>query len=309
MEKEILIFGHKSPDTDTICSSIVHEILDKKKGINCTKAVRLGKINKETEYVLNNLGIKEPDLIEKVKEEQEVILVDHNDFAQSVDGIEGAKILKVVDHHRIGNFRTSEPLYYTAKPYGCTATILFEEFKNLELEIEQKEAKLMASCIISDTLLLKSPTTTEYDKKALEELAKIAHIDINTYGIDMLKAGTDLQDFTAEELVNLDYKKMDRDGRKFAIAQVNTVDIENVLKRQEELEKAMKNEMDKNNLEIMVLAITDILNSNSEIIALGKNIDEVIKNAFNKKLENNRAFLEGVVSRKKQLLPNIDKNI
>lgn len=309
MEKEILIFGHKSPDTDTICSSIVHEILDKKKGINCTKAVRLGKINKETEYVLNNLGIKEPDLIEKVKEEQEVILVDHNDFAQSVDGIEGAKILKVVDHHRIGNFRTSEPLYYTAKPYGCTATILFEEFKNLELEIEQKEAKLMASCIISDTLLLKSPTTTEYDKKALEELAKIANIDINTYGIDMLKAGTDLQDFTAEELVNLDYKKMDRDGRKFAIAQVNTVDIENVLKRQEELEKAMKNEMDKNNLEIMVLAITDILNSNSEIIALGKNIDEVIKNAFNKKLENNRAFLEGVVSRKKQLLPNIDKNI
>lgn len=309
MEKEILIFGHKSPDTDTICSSIVHEILDKKKGINYTKAVRLGKINKETQYVLNHLGIKEPDLIEKIDEGQEVILVDHNDFAQSVDGIEGAKIIEVVDHHRIGNFRTSEPLYYTAKPYGCTATILFEEFKSLGLEIEQKEAKLMASCIISDTLLLKSPTTTEQDKKALEELAKIANIDINTYGIDMLKAGTDLDDFSAEELVNLDAKKMDRDGRKFAIAQVNTVDIQSVVKRQKELEKAMKNEMEKNNLELMILAITDILNSNSEIIALGKNVDEVIKKAFNKKLENNRAFLEGVVSRKKQLLPNIDKNI
>ncbi len=309
MEKEILIFGHKSPDTDTICSSIVREILDKKKGINNTKAVRLGKLNKETQYVLNYLGIKEPDLIEKIDEGQEVILVDHNDFSQSVDGIEDAKIIEVVDHHRIGNFRTSEPLYYTARPYGCTATILFEEFKNLGLEIDQKEAKLMASCIISDTLLLKSPTTTEHDKKALEELAKIANIDINTYGIDMLKAGTDLDDYTAEELVNLDAKKMDRDGRKFAIAQVNTVDIQSVVKRQEELEKAMKIEMEKNNLELMVLAITDILNSNSEIIALGKNIDEVIKKAFDKKLENNRAFLEGVVSRKKQLLPNIDKNI
>ena len=309
MEKEILIFGHKSPDTDTICSSIVREILDKKKGINNTKAVRLGKLNKETQYVLNYLGIKEPDLIEKIDEGQEVILVDHNDFSQSVDGIEDAKIIEVVDHHGIGNFRTSEPLYYTARPYGCTATILFEEFKNLGLEIDQKEAKLMASCIISDTLLLKSPTTTEHDKKALEELAKIANIDINTYGIDMLKAGTDLDDYTAEELVNLDAKKMDRDGRKFAIAQVNTVDIQSVVKRQEELEKAMKIEMEKNNLELMVLAITDILNSNSEIIALGKNIDEVIKKAFDKKLENNRAFLEGVVSRKKQLLPNIDKNI
>ena len=102
---------------------------------------------------------------------------------------------------------------------------------------------------------------------------------------------------------------MYRDGRKFAIAQVNTVDIQSVVKRQNELEKEMKNEMEKNNLELMILAITDILNSNSEIIALGKNVDEVIKKAFNKKLENNRAFLEGVVSRKKQLLPNIDKNI
>lgn len=309
MEKEVLIFGHKSPDTDTICSSIVREILDKKNGCNYTKAVRLGNINKETQFVLNYLGIKEPDLIEKIEEGQEVILVDHNDFAQSVDGIEGAKILEVVDHHRIGNFRTSEPLYYTAKPYGCTATILFEEFKSLEHNIEKKEALLMASCIISDTLLLKSPTTTEHDKKALEELSKIADIDINTYGLDMLKAGTDLDNFTAEELVNLDAKRLDKDGRSFIIAQVNTVDIPSVLERQDDLENAMRNEMDKNGLELMVLAITDILNSNSEIIALGDNADEVIKKAFDKKLENNRAFLEGVVSRKKQLLPNIDKSI
>lgn len=309
MEKEVLIFGHKSPDTDTICSSLVREILDKKNGWNCTKAVRLGDVNKETQYILNYLGIEAPELIEKVEEGQEVILVDHNDFAQSADGIENAKILEVIDHHRIGNFRTAEPLYYTAKPYGCTSTILFEEFKSLGHKIEKKEAILMASSIISDTLLLKSPTTTEYDKKALKELAEIANIDVNTYGLDMLKAGTELDDFSAEELVNLDAKDFEKEGKKFVIAQVNTVYINDVLKRQEDLENVMRNEMNKNGLELMVLAITDILNSNSEIIALGENAEDIIYKAFDKKLENNRAFLEGVVSRKKELVPNIDKSI
>lgn len=308
MENKVLIFGHKNPDTDSICSSIVHEILDKKNGWN-TKAVRLGNVNKETQYVLEYLGIEAPELIENVEEGQQVLLVDHNEFNQSIDGIEKAKILGVTDHHRIANFETSEPLYYNAKPYGCTSTILFEEFRRLGHEIEKKEAILMASAIISDTLLLKSPTTTEHDKKALEELAKIAEIDVNTYGLEMLKAGTDLDDFTAEELVNLDAKKLEKDGKKFVIAQVNTVSIEDVLTRQEELENAMKNEMQIKGLELIVLAITDILNNNSEIIALGNNIDEIIEKAFNKKLENNRVFLEGVVSRKKQLLPNIDENI
>ncbi len=309
MENKVLIFGHKSPDTDTICSSLVKEILDKKNGLNNTKAVRLGELNKETEYVLNYAGIEVPELIKEVEEGQEVVLIDHNDFDQSADGIEKAVILSVIDHHRIGNFRTAEPLYYTAKPYGCTSTILFEEFKIEEHKIEKKEALLMASAIISDTLLLKSPTTTEYDKKALEELAKIAEIDIEAYGLEMLKAGTELDSYTAEELINLDAKSLEKDGKKFVIAQVNTVSIEDVLKRQEELEEAMQNLIKLKGLDLMVLAITDILNSNSEIIALGNNAEEVIQNAFGKKLVYNRAFLEGVVSRKKQLLPNIDKNI
>ena len=307
MENKVLIFGHKNPDTDTICSAIVEEILDRK---NCweTKAARLGTVNKETQYVLNYLGLEAPELIEKVEEGQEVILVDHNEFNQSVDGIEKAKILGVTDHHRIANFETLEPLYYTAKPYGCTSTILFEEFKQLGHEIEKTEAILMASAIISDTLLLKSPTTTDHDRKALEELGKIADINVEEYGLEMLKAGTDLDDFSAEELINLDAKNLDKDGTKFVIAQVNTVSIEDVLKRQNELEEAMKNAIAEKGLSLFVLAITDILNSNSEIIALGTKTDAVEK-AFDKKLENNRAFLEGVVSRKKQLLPVIDKNI
>ena len=308
MEEKVLIFGHKNPDTDSICSSLVKEILNKKNGYENNKAVRLGNINKETQYVLNYLGIEAPELIEKVEEGQQVILVDHNEFNQSVEGIEKAKILGVIDHHRISNFETSEPLYYTARPYGCTSTILYKDFVQKGIEIEKTEAILMASAIISDTLLLKSPTTTEHDKKALEELAKIANIDVNEYGLEMLKAGTDLDDFSEEELINIDAKSLDKDGTKFVIAQVNTVSIEDVLKRQEKLEEVINKEIEEKGLSLFILAITDILNSNSEIIALGSKTD-VVEKAFDKKLENNRAFLEGVVSRKKQLLPQIDKNI
>lgn len=308
MEEKVLIFGHKNPDTDTICSSIVQERLNKKNGWNSTKAVRLGNINKETKYVLDYLKIDEPELIETISEGQEVILIDHNSFNQSANGIEKAKIISVVDHHRIADFETTEPLYYTAKPYGCTSTILFEEFKTCDYEIEKSTAILMASAIISDTLLLKSPTTTQHDKNALEELEKISGINIKEYGLEMLKAGTDLDDFTAEQLINLDSKNMDKNGTKYVIAQVNTVSIEDVLKRKDELEQAIMREIDKNDLDLFVFTITDILNTNSEVIVLGDKA-EAVEKAFNTKLENNTAFLEGVVSRKKQLLPNIDKNI
>ena len=308
MENKVLIFGHKNPDTDTICSAMVKEKLNIKNGHNNSKAMRLGEISKETKYVLDYLNLKAPELLEEVEENQKVILVDHNEFSQSVKGIENAKIIGVVDHHRIANFETSEPLYYTARPYGCTCTILYKDFVEKGLEISKEEAILMASAIMSDTLILKSPTTTKHDEKALEELEKIAGIDIKAYGLEMLKAGTNLSDFTAEELINLDAKKIEKNGVGIVIAQVNTVSIEETLERKEELEKAINGEIEKQGLDLFILAITDILNSNSQIIALG-NKSKVTEKAFGKELENNSMFLEGVVSRKKQILPNIDKNI
>ena len=308
MKDEILIFGHKNPDTDSICSALVKERLNQRNGYTNSKACRIGKINKETQYVLDFLKLEAPMLIDKIEEGQKVILVDHNEFSQSVEGIENAEIIGVVDHHRISNFETTTPLYYTARPYGCTCTILYNDYKEKNLDISKEEAILMASAIISDTLLLKSPTTTDQDKKALDELEKIAGIDINKYGLEMLKAGTDLGDLSEAELINLDAKSLDKNGTKFVIAQVNTVNIDDILKRQKDLESAINSEIEKREIHLFVLAITDILNSNSEIIALGKRIDAVEK-GFDVKLENNRAFLKGVVSRKKQLLPNIDKNI
>ena len=308
MSEEILIFGHKNPDTDSICSAMVKERLNIKNGHNNSKAKRLGAINKETKYVLDYLKLEAPELIESVEEGQKVILVDHNEFSQSVNGIENAKIIGVVDHHRIANFETSEPLYYTARPYGCTCTILYKDFVEKGLEISKEDAILMASAIISDTLLLKSPTTTKHDVKALEELEKIAGIDIKEYGLEMLKAGTDLNEFSEDELINLDAKIIEKNGEKIIIAQVNTISIDDVLKRQEKLEEAINKAIEEKELSLFVFTITDILNSNSKLIVLGKKAS-VTEKAFEKKLENNTMFLEGVVSRKKQILPNIDKNI
>lgn len=306
MEK-VLVFGHKNPDTDTICSSIVMAEMENKMNGNA-EAVKLGKINKETEYALKYFDVEEPRTIEKVEEGQKIIMVDHNEFAQSADGIENAKIEKVIDHHRICGLKTAEPLFYFAEPIGCTSTILYELCVMNNIEISQKMAGLMLSAIISDTLLFKSPTCTPKDKKIAEELAKIANVDIDKYGLEMLKAGTNLDDFSAEELINLDAKNLENNGSKYVIAQVNTVSIDDVLKRQAELEEAVNNEISKKGLDLFVLAITDILNSNSEIISLGSK-SKVVEKAFGKTLENNRAFLEGVVSRKKQLLPMIEKNI
>ena len=302
---KVLVFGHKNPDTDTICSAIVMAEMQKKMGVEA-KAVRLGKINKETMFALNYFNAEIPELIEKVEENQEVILVDHNEFQQSVDGIEKAKITTVVDHHRIDNFSTSEPLFYHAEPLGCTATILYRIGKMNQMEFEPKLAGLMLSAIISDTLLFKSPTCTEVDKKVAHELAEISNIDINKYGLEMLKAGTDLGDLSEEQLINLDAKTIEKNGTKIIIAQVNTVSIEDVFRRQNKLEEAIQKVIEKDNLALFVLAVTDILNSNSELLVLGEKT-EIIEKSY--KLENNRAFLKGVVSRKKQILPMIDKNL
>lgn len=298
---KILVFGHKNPDTDSICSALVKEKFEKNNGLE-VEAVRLGNINKETKYVLNYLNIEEPRYIESIDDEQEVILVDHNEFTQSVNNIENAKIKKVVDHHRICEFKTAEPLYYLAEPVGCTSTILYKEFKRNNMQIERKEAILMLSAIISDTLLFKSPTCTEDDKLAAKDLANIADIDVEKYGLEMLKAGTDLSDLTELELINLDAKEVMLKNSKAIIAQVNTASIEDMMKRKDKIEEEMKKVIEEKNLDIFFFAITDIINSNSQAIVLGKKA-YITESAYNVKLENNTAFLKGVVSRKKQIIP------
>ncbi|WP_243292965.1 manganese-dependent inorganic pyrophosphatase [Bacillus sp. FJAT-47783] len=300
--QKTLIFGHKNPDTDSICSALVYADLKAKLG-KSVEPIRLGEVNAETQYALDYFKVEAPRFVQNVSEEtNEVILVDHNEFQQSADDIEKVRILEVIDHHRIANFQTSDPLYYRAEPVGCTATILNKMYKENGVAIEKEIAGLMLSAIISDSLLFKSPTCTEEDVAAAKELAAIAEVELETYGLNMLKAGADLSDKSAAELISLDAKEFEMGAYKVEVAQVNAVDVNEVLARQTEIEETMTNVISEKNLDLFLFVVTDILNSDSTALALGQKAAAVEK-AYNVTLSDNKALLKGVVSRKKQIVP------
>ncbi|MBP2002416.1 manganese-dependent inorganic pyrophosphatase [Paenibacillus shirakamiensis] len=297
-----LIFGHKNPDTDTICSAIAYADLKHQLGLEA-EAVRLGEVSSETQYALDYFKIAAPRLVETVANEvQDVILVDHNEFQQSVSDIAEVRVVEVIDHHRIANFETSGPLYYRAEPVGCTATILNKIYKENGVSIKKEIAGLMLSAIISDSLLFKSPTCTEQDIAAARELAEIAGVDADVYGLDLLKAGADLSDKTIAQLITIDSKEFQMGTFKVEIAQVNAVDTNDVLSRQTEVETALQAVIEQKGLDLFLFVVTDILNNDSVGLALGAQA-AAVEEAYNIKLDSNKAVLKGVVSRKSQIVP------
>ncbi|MGX7065298.1 manganese-dependent inorganic pyrophosphatase [Enterococcus cecorum] len=301
---KILVFGHQNPDTDAIGAAIAFANLQKELGKDA-EAVALGEPNEETAFALNHFGLTAPRVVETVANEvEQVMLVDHNEFQQSAADIEKVEILAVVDHHRIANFQTANPLYYRAEPVGCTSTIILKLYKENSVEVPKNIAGMMLSAIVSDTLLFKSPTCTQEDVQAAKELAEIAGVDLEGYGLEMLKAGTNLGTKSASELIDLDAKSFPMGGSNLRIAQVNTVDLAEVFARQAELESAMQEANAANGYDLFVLVVTNILDSDSEILIVGEPKENVEK-AFNVTLDNNRALLKGVVSRKKQVVPQL----
>ncbi|EAF8472530.1 manganese-dependent inorganic pyrophosphatase [Listeria monocytogenes] len=298
---KILVFGHKNPDTDTICSAISYAELKKAQGADI-EAVRLGELNSETAFVLDYFQVTAPRLVQTVANEvSEVALVDHNERQQSVDDIDDVTVTAVVDHHRIANFETSDPLYYRAEPVGCTTTILLKMFRENEVEVSKTVAGLMLSAIISDTLLFQSPTCTEEDKVAAQKLAQIADVDIQSYGMEMLKAGADVSKKTVAELL-LDAKEFNMNDNKVEIAQINVVDVNDVLSRRAEVEALMTQNIVDKGLDLYLFVITNILTNDSVGIAIGSKT-AVVEEAYGVKFVENQAPLKGVVSRKKQVVP------
>lgn len=299
-----LIFGHQNPDTDSICSALAYADLKEQLG-DTVEAVRLGPVNKETQFALDHFNAEAPRAIERVDDDVEnVILVDHNEFQQSVSNIKDVTIKEVIDHHRIANFETKDPLYFRCEPVGCTATILKKMYEENEKTISEQVAGLLLSAIISDSLLFKSPTCTEKDIRAAKELAEIADINLDSYGLDMLKAGADISDKPISEWLSMDAKEFVMNGENVEIAQVNTVDTSMIYEHQEEIETEIKKVIEAKDLKLFLFVVTDILNSNSEVLALGMAKDNVEK-AFSTNLTNNRSLLKGVVSRKKQIVTNL----
>ncbi len=270
------------------------------------EAVALGTPNEETAFALDYFGVTAPRVVESAKAEgvSQVILTDHNEFQQSIADIKDVEVAAVIDHHRVANFETANPLYMRLEPVGSASSIVYRAFKENGVTPPKEVAGLLLSGLISDTLLLKSPTTHATDPQVAAELAEIAGVNLEEYGLALLKAGTNLASKSAEELIDIDAKTFGLNGNDVRVAQVNTVDIAEVLERQAEIEAAMTAASVANGYSDFVLMITDIVNSNSEILALGSNMDKV-EAAFNFKLENNHAFLAGAVSRKKQVVPQL----
>ncbi|OJF97035.1 manganese-dependent inorganic pyrophosphatase [Alkalibacterium sp. 20] len=301
---KILIFGHQSPDTDAITSAITFSHLQNELGKE-TEPVALGKTTAETQFALDYFAVEAPRVIATAADETlEVMLVDHNEAQQSVSDIDKVKVLAVVDHHRIANFQTANPLYYRAEPVGCTNTIILKLYKENSVEVPKHIAGLMLSAIISDTLLFKSPTCTAEDEKAAKELAKIADIDIEAYGKDLLKAGADTSSKNADQILNDDAKNFPMGGLTVRIGQVNVVDVDEILERKQELLDEMAAQSESNKLDLFILVTTNVLESDSVALVYGEEKAQVAK-AFNKEMKDDTLYLEGVVSRKKQVVPQL----
>ena len=264
------------------------------------------RVNHSNYPVVNNKGeclglikLTGPNEYEK----QKVILVDHNNFAQSVDGLDEANILEIIDHHNIGDIGTSLPINFRSKPVGCTSTMIYEMYKEQHIPIPKNMAGLMLSAILSDTLLLTSPTTTEDDKFAAVKLANIAKVDIDKYGMEMLKASSSIEGKSVEELIKTDFKSYVVGDKLLGISQIMTMDIEKIEENIDEY-IAKLNEMVEAQYTIVTIFITDIIKNGSYVIyndaAAG-----IIQDSFGLKSIHQCMFLPKIVSRKKQIQPNI----
>ena len=235
---------------------------------------------------------------------KKVILVDHNERGQSIPGIEEADILEIVDHHRVADIQTVGPLLFRGEPLGSTATIVTRMFEEQDVEMPSHIAGLLLGAVVSDTLLFKSPTCTPVDTKIAKKLAKIAGVDIQEFAMEMFKAGTSLVGKTVDEIFNQDFKKFSFDNLQVGVAQVNSMDIEGFLPYKKDMLDYMNKFAEDNNLEFTLLLLTDIINANSEIFVGGPR-PELVEKAFNVQLTDRQGTLEGVISRKKQVVPAI----
>ena len=264
------------------------------------------RVNHSNYPVINNKGeclglikLTGPNDYEK----QKVILVDHNNFAQSVDGLDEANILEIIDHHNLGAINTTLPINFRSKPVGCTSTMIYEMYKEEHITIPKNMAGLMLSAILSDTLLLTSPTTTEDDRFAAVKLASIAKVDIDSYGVEMLKAASSIEGKSVEELIKTDFKSYVVGDKLLGISQIMTMDIETIEANMDEYIQKL-NEMVELNYSIVTIFITDIIKNGSYVL-YNEKASEIIKDAFGLKSIHQCMFLPKIVSRKKQIQPNI----
>ncbi len=295
------IFGHTNPDSDSIVGAISLSYLKNKLGEDTIPA-RQGKISPETEFILNKFGANAPELKTSYAGEK-VYIVDYSDLGQAPEDIMEATILGIVDHHKLGDLTTSTPLECWIRPVGCSNTIIKEMYDYHGIEITKDIAGMMLCAILSDTVIFKSPTCTKADTKACKELAQIAGIeDYKALGMEMFIVKSAVAGATARELTTRDYKEFAMGSEKVGVGQLEVVDLSVFNTMKEDLFADLKKLKEEGSLHTAILLLTDIMTEGSQILVVSEDASKVEK-AFDVKLENSEAWLGGVLSRKKQIIP------
>ncbi len=281
------------------------------------KTFRPGDYTDDIKEVMQNTRIRDFPVLEKTEHyvgmisrrnllgihKRAVVLVDHNEFSQAIDNIRDAEILEIIDHHRIGSLETMSPVYFRNEPVGCTATIVYQMYREKGIEIPKQIAGLLCSAILSDTLVFRSPTCTMLDRFAANELAAIAGIDCNEYGVEMFTAGSNLKEKTPEEIFYQDYKKFEFGEMQFGVGQINSMSKAELVSIQDKLTPFIERSRKEHDLQMMFFMLTNILEESTTLICCGDDVDHLVKEAFGVQPEKGIVVLPNIVSRKKQLIP------
>ncbi len=301
----VYVAGHKSPDTDAICAAIAYAEFKKKRGMDAVP-VRLGDLNPETQFVLKKFGIPVPELMTDATGKK-LIIVDHSETTQSPDNFDKAEIIEIVDHHKIGDLTTPNPIFFLSMPVGCTCTVIKILYDYFGIEIPKEIAGIMLSAILSDTVMFKSVTTTDEDKKRAEELAKIAGIeDMQAYAMEMFKAKSDVAGKTPRDLIFRDFKDYVMSGKKVGVGQLEVVDLSLLDELKDPIYEEMKKVKEEGERHSIFLMLTDVMKEATELLVIS---DEpaVVEKAFGVPLKERSVWLEKVMSRKKQVVPPLEK--
>ncbi len=306
----IKVMGHCPPDTDSTCSPLVYAwFLKNIKGLDA-EAVICGKLNKETEFVLNELKVPAPTQIESVTEGDKLVLVDTNNPEELISGWDKAEIIEIVDHHKLFGLKTASPATITIRTYGCVATVLWELMKEAHDKTPKEIAGLLLACILSDTLKFTSPTTTETDKKVAAELAIISGIDVDTFATGMFEAKSNLDGMDAQDILSMDAKDFDFGGKIYKIAVLETTNPSSALEKKVALLAQMTTIKADNALAGMFFFIVDILKSEAVLLTTTEEELVAAEKAFSATRDESKLlFLPGIVSRKKQIAPKIEEAI
>lgn len=303
----IFVVGHKNPDTDSVAAAIVTADVGSKAFGKEHKPVIQGKLSPESKFVLDKFGLPAPEIMTDAAGKK-IILVDHSDLAQAPANLDKAEIVAIIDHHKLGDVTTTNPLEMWVWPVGCTCTVLKGVYDFYGVQVPKAMAGIMLCAILSDTVLFKSPTCTPADKKAVEALAKIAGVaDYKALGMEMLKVKSSVEGTPARELVFRDYKDFNMSGKKVGIGQIEVIDL-SVLDKVKGalLEEIKKVKGEDGGRHSVFLLLTDIMKEGSEMLIVTDD-PSVVQKAFGKAPTGSSVWLDGVMSRKKQVVPNFEK--